>query len=239
MSALPPSISISEPATLTPTTSTAVSSTESTLIYRVKEASDSAALTVLVDSHTGIYVDVVSRYSQAYPNVIKRDDLVEDRLYNMYRFIIDYDPARGTKLSTYICDRTDYMCKTLLKKDRTNPITAGTYGPGGALSLGTVGDTYTTSVGTNITLVDEGSESQVIDNADKDLRIDDILVTAKRWCSDERFIQILGYRFFNKPKTCLSWRAIGRLMGLSHERVRIIYNENLEVVKRKMRGCSV
>ncbi len=218
---------------------TSTITSESSLIYRVKEISDSQALTVLVDNHTGIYVDVVSRYSQAYPNVIKRDDLVEDRLYNLYRFIIDYDPARGTKLSTYICNRTDYMCKTLLKKDRTNPITAGTYGPGGALSLGTAGDTYTTSVGTNITLVDNGSEAQVVNTADRDLKIDDIMAAARRWCTDERFIQILGYRHFNVPQTCLSWRAIGKRLSLSHERVRAIYNENISIIKRHMASHSV
>lgn len=218
------------------TTAGTISSTnESTLICRVKEASDSAALTTLVDTHTGIYVDVVSRYAHVYPNVIKKDDLVDDRLYNLYRFIIDYDPARGTKLSTYICDRTDYMCKTMLKHDRVNPITSGTYGPKGALSLGTIGDTYTTNSGANITLIDEGNDAQVVNTADKDLQIEDVLAIAEQQCEDKRFIAILKYRHFNTPQTCLSWREIGKRLNLSHERARAIYNENIAFIKRHIK----
>jgi len=208
---------------------------ESILICQVKETSDSVALTALVNAHTGIYVDVISRYAHVYPHVIKKDDLVEDRLYNLYRFIVDYDPTRGAKLSTYICDRTNYMCKTLLKQDRVNPITAGTYGPGGALSLGTMGDTYTTNSGTNITLIDECPDAKVVDTANKDLQIEDIMKTITTSCSDKRFLKILQYRHFNTPETCLSWREIGKRMKLSHERVRVIYNENIDIIKQYLK----
>ena len=215
-------------------TKTAASGAETQLIDRVKEVSDSEALTTLVNSHTGIYVSIVDKYAQVYPNVIKRDDLVDDRLYNLYRFILEYNPDKGTKLSTYIGDRTDYMCKGLLKKDRLNPISAGTYGLNGPMSLGTAGDTYTTNSGNNVTIVDDSTDGHVVETADKDIGIEDILRAAWTLCTDKRFLEILGYRHFNTPETCLSWREIGKRMKLSHERVRLIYNENIAIVKKHL-----
>lgn len=213
-------------------TVTASSASESILIDKVKEASDSEALTTLVNSHTGIYIDIVSKYAQVYPNVIKRDDLVDDRLYNLYRFILEYNPDKGTKLSTYIGDRTDYMCKGLLRKDKQNPIAAGTYGPSGPMSLGTVGDTYTTNSGCNVTIEDDSAEAHVVETADKDIGVEDIVRAAWTICFDKRFLEILNYRHFNAPETCLSWREIGKRMKLSHERARLIYNENIAIVKK-------
>lgn len=208
---------------------------ESTLIHRVKAESDSSALTTLVDNHTGIYVDVVSKYAQAYPNVIRRDDLVDERIYNIYRFIVDYDPKRETKLSTYIGIRTDYLCKTILKNDRiTSNKTCTTSMVGSVVSLGTDGDTYTTSNGGTVVLIDEDVTHRVDEIANKDLQIEDIMEASAKYAKDERFVQILKYRHFNSPETSLSWRQIGKRMKLSHERVRLIYQENLEIIKKHL-----
>ncbi len=218
-----------------PTTTTSkLTQNESSLIYKVKQASDSEALTTLVNNHSGIYVEIVSKYAQVYPNVIKRDDLVDDRMYNLYRFILDYDPAQGTKLGTYIGNRTDYLCKGLLKKDRLNPITAGTYGPGGPMSLGEGGETYTTGAGATVTIADDSPEGHVVDTANKDLQLEDIIAAAWQTCPDKRFVEILTYRHFHAPETCLSWREIGKRMGISHERARAIYNDNLAIIKKHL-----
>lgn len=207
----------------------------STLINRVKTAQDSDAFTTLANSHTGLYLKVVSKYAATYPNVIRRDDLADDRLFNLYRFILDYDPSRGTKLSTYIGDRTDWMCRTLLKQNERNPVRAGTYGPSGAMSLGSVGDTYTTAQGESITLADEAEDVSVVDVADRDLRLQDVIATAWRVCKDARFISILQYRHLHEGdptgQTSLSWRQIGQRIGISHEMARRIYWTNLALVK--------
>lgn len=208
---------------------------EADLIAKVKTTQDSSALSTLVNNNTGIYLDVVNRYATAYPNTIRRADLSDDKLFNIYTFILDYDATRGTKLSTYIGNRTDWMCKGLLKQDQRNPIRSGTYGPSGAMSLGTVSDTYTTEQGDNITLVDTTPAADVTAIVDKDLRLEDIITTAWAVCEDSRFVSILSYRHFNlSGQSSLSWRQIGEKMGLSHERVRNIYNTNLGIVKRHL-----
>lgn len=209
--------------------------TEADLITRVKNERDSEALTALINNHTGIYLSVVNRYANSYPNTIRRGDLADDKLFNIYSFILDYDPTRGTKLSTYIGDRTNWMCKTLLKQDARNPIRAGTYGPSGAMSFGTLGDTYTTEGGAVVTIADEDPDMDVAATVDRDMKMQDIMEAAWGVCPDKRFISILTYRHFNpQGQTSLSWRQIGEKMGMSHERARTIYNENLAIVKRHL-----
>ena len=104
---------------------------EAALISLVKEKQDSTALLTLAQANTGVYLGVVNRYAHVYPGVIKQPDLADDKLFNLYRFILDYNPEKGTKLSTWISTRTDYMCKEYLKRSDRNPISSGTYGPGG------------------------------------------------------------------------------------------------------------
>jgi DNA-directed RNA polymerase sigma subunit (sigma70/sigma32) len=215
--------------TLTPTAS------ESDLIALVKDHQDSDALTRLVEQHAGIYISVIGRYSQCYPNVIKHDDLVDDRFFNIHRFILDYDPSRGSKLCTYIGDRTDWMCKDMMTRSRENPVATGTYGPGGAISLTHYGDSYATPSGAEITLVDESPAARVRDVVDTDLKTQEVFKVAGEVVQDKRFMSILHYRHFNNTgPTSLSWREIGEKLSLSHEGCRKIYNSNIELVKRRL-----
>ena len=208
---------------------------EPDLIALVKTKQDSPALVTLAERHAGIYLSVVGRYAECYPNTINKRDLEDDRLFNIHRFILDYDPARGTKLSTYIGDRTDWMCKGMLKKDRDNPISSGTYGPSGAMALTIGGDTYATPTGSEITLVDESPEARVVEVADRELKTETILSVAREVVADKRFISILGYRHFNTTgPTSLSWRQIGEKTHMSHEGARKLYNTQLAVVKRHL-----
>lgn len=210
-----------------------VNKQEVELIEKVKAKQDSEALTVLVNSNTGIYLDVVNRYAAAYPNTIRKSDLTDDKMFNIYKFILDYDPSKGSKLSTYVSNRTHWLCKTLLKQDRENPVKSGTYGPSGAMNIDFMTEQfYGMTQQDSIVLADESKEAQVVEEADKDLKIEEVVAAAWRVCTDSRFVSILNYRHFNDgTKTSLSWREIGDLMGLSHEACRKIYNTNIALVK--------
>lgn len=209
--------------------------TEADLINLVKTKQDSPALVTLAERHAGIYLSIVARYSDSYPNTISRRDLEDDRLFNIHRFICDYDSTRGTKLSTYIGDRTNWMCLGMLKRERENPIAAGTYGPSGAIGLTIGGDTYATPTGSEITLMDESPAAQVVEIANRELQTEEVMTAAREVVPDKRFASILHYRHFNDTgPTSLSWRKIGEKIGLSHEMARRIYHTNLPVVKRHL-----
>lgn len=206
---------------------------ESDLINRVKIESDSLALTTLVQHHTGIYFNVINRYAQAYPSAISKGDLSDDSLLNIYHFVLDYDPTRRTKLSTYIHQRTDYLCRGLLSDSRQNPTAIKSYGPSGAMPL--MDDHYETSNGGFITLIDESADAQVVDNVSRDTCVDDVVAAASCVCADRRFLTILRHRHSGD----LSWRQIGIKMGLSHEMARRIYHVNMPVVKAHLAARNV
>ena len=214
------------------------------LVARIKAEQDSAALTTLIERHSGIYFKVVNSYAATYPNVIKRADMDDDKLFNLYTFILAYEPDRGTKLSTFICDRTDYLCKTLLRRDERNPLSLGYTASGAGILNGepdhsaTEDDTYSVTHGARVILVDESATACVPESANADLAIEDIRRAAAEVCTDSRFMTILDYRHFNAPRASLSWRDIGARLNLSYERVRQIYNENIELVKRHI-GAGV
>lgn len=199
---------------------------EADLIARVKVERDSAALMALVNKHTGIYFQVVNRYAATYPNVIKAHDMDDDKLFNIDRFICDYDPTRGLKLCGYIHDRTDYLCKTMLKRDERNPLSAASYTASGQAPLND--DTYPTSNGGYVTLEDESATARVTETANRDIAVADIRRAASVVCADPRFVQILDYRHGAKE---MSWRKVGEKLRLSYEQSRKIYHHNLALVK--------
>lgn len=207
---------------------------EADLISRVQGEQDSAALVALVNRHTGIYYQVVNRYVAAYPNAIKAKDMDDDKLFNLYTFVKAYDSTRDKTLCGYIHDRTDYLCKTMLKRDERNPLSPGTYAPSGAMPLDTDDDTYTTSNGAHITLQDQSPAASVTDAANLDIGIEAIQRAAGEVCRDPRFHEILQCRHFAPDHTVMSWREVGKRMHMSHENARKLYNNNLALVKARL-----
>lgn len=192
------------------------------LITLIKENNDSAAMTELVNRHTGIYFGVVQKYAATYPSIINYDDLKDDKMFNIYRFVTDYDPSKNTKFSTYIHDRAEWLCKGLLKDDgrpthlaarRTDYLDAAT-------------------PGTDTMLTDTTATGNVEKAADKELSLESILTEASA-VRDKRFVTILRWRHFHLPAP-LTWREIGAKLSLTHERARQIYNEHIDIVRRHL-----
>lgn len=202
---------------------------EADLIARVKTEQDSHALVELVQRHSGIYFTVVNRYASAYPSVIKARDLDDEKLFNLYQFICAYDPTRGTKLSTYIGDRTDYLCKVMLRKEAHNPIAPSPYAATGVAPLETDDDTFQTTNGSFVTLEDESPG--VVEQANQDISMEAVRSAAHEVCTDKRFDLILKWRHFAPTHDTMSWRDIGQRLHLSHEGARQIYLDNLALVK--------
>lgn len=202
--------------------------TESDLIKLVKYQQNSAALLALVNRHTGIYFQVVNRYAAAYPSTISARDMDDDKLFNLYNIVTGYDPKHGKTLCGYIHDRTDFLCKTMLRKDENNPIAPGTY-----LVSGSAPGSYTTSNGVQAIFTDESASSNVVNNANADLGVEEILKTAHEVSTDPRFFTIWDYRH----NQGMSWRQIGAKLGVSHEGARkVIYQSTMDKVKERLKA---
>lgn len=221
--------------------SSTLSPLEEALINRVKETQDSEALTALINMHTGIYYSIASKYCRIYPDVIKINDLDDDRMTNMYRWIIDYKPNHNMKLGTYIGERTSYLCQDILKKDEQSPtghrsasITSGDAAMVQPVTTEYEGESYFTSSGGHVVLLDETPIAQPAEVANKDIALQDIMkaIEDPHLKIDPRFKSIVEMRHFTMPP--LTWRKIGSNVGISHEGVRKIYTNNLEKIKTAM-----
>lgn len=217
---------------------TLVALPDADLIIRIKAEQDSTALTTLVQRHSGAYFKVVNSYAASYPNVIKFGDMDDDKMYNLYTFIQAYDPTRGTKLSTYIVDRTNFLCKTLLRRDEKNPLSLG-YSPSGMAPFNedkgpNDENTFEATNGSHAILVDESPSSCIPEVVNRDVGMADIQETVAKVCKDKRFFKILQYRHLQPSKAPLSWRDIGIRLGLSHEMCRKIYMANIERVRNRL-----
>ncbi len=153
----------------------------------------------------------------------------DDKLFNIDQFVCDYQSDRGMKLSTYIHDRTDWLCKGMLKRDERNPLSAGGYTSSGAQWIDANDGVLATSNGSFVTLEDESATARVTDEANTHIAVEDIRRAAGEVCTDQRFVQILDCR--HGAGHGMSWRATAEKVGLSHEGCRKVYFHNLALVK--------
>lgn len=228
---------------------------EALLLTRIKATPpDDSAIVELINLHTGIYHTIAARYAKAYPDVIKLDDLKDERMTHIYEWVIGYDEERGMKLSSYVGDMTDYLCKGILRKARHDPLSTmvegGGWRDGGDGVTSTVmapiqpdhntasgeDSTHATSSGKTVHVVDETEASKPAEVASDTVALDDILraVEDPELALDPRFRRILKWRHFTEPP--LTWRAIrDQLNGeVTHEGARKIYNRGIALLKGRV-----
>lgn len=169
--------------------------TDLELITRVKVDNDSDAIKELITRHTGIYLDMVTKH--AAHAQLPVNDIRDDKAFNIYQFALKYDPTRDTQFSTYVADRTKWMCLNLNNR--------------APKSL-----TFDENIAPS-------NENAVTENVN---RHDDMAVLRERAkrVDDPKFYRIFCLRF-NGDKV-RSWRAIGRKMHMTHEGARKLFERH-------------
>tara|TARA_Y100000356_G_scaffold131101_1_gene134344 strand:- start:31 stop:636 length:606 start_codon:yes stop_codon:yes gene_type:complete len=76
-------------------------------IQEDKEADFS--LQELIDRHTGIYLDIVNKYTQSASTTNKLD-LIDEKDYNIYQAALKYKSDKGTKFPTFLGNETKWIC---------------------------------------------------------------------------------------------------------------------------------
>lgn len=226
---------------------------ESSLILRAQDGHGDA-LEVLIERHTGIYDFMLNKYSGSGIPIF--NDLKDDRTYNMYQFIKDYDTSSSMKLSTYIGQRTKFLCLNEIRKaSRNEQVFVGAInGPrntdyqfsGSSQGNQKDNDSVIPYGGTYYSYQSDSFESTMKNDATplNDLNIDRedaqfILGELKRLCNDKRFITIFTLRHFPPQDcrtTCLPWRGVAKEIGLSAQMSLNIYNKNKWIVENILRN---
>jgi len=73
----------------------------------------------LIDRHTGIYLDIVNKYTH-HANNLNKLDLIDEKDYNIYQTALKYKSDKGTKFPTFLGNETKWIClnkQNKLKKE--------------------------------------------------------------------------------------------------------------------------
>ena len=87
-------------------------------IKRNKKTDDS--LQELIDRHTGIYLDIVNKYTQS-GNTTNKLDLIDEKDYNIYQAALKYKSDKGTKFPTFLGNETKWLCLNKYNKRKKEP----------------------------------------------------------------------------------------------------------------------
>ena len=87
-------------------------------IKKNKKTEDS--LQELIDRHTGIYLDIVNKYTQNN-NLTNKLDLIDEKAYNIYQAALKYKSDRGTKFPTFLGNETKWICLNKYNKKKKEP----------------------------------------------------------------------------------------------------------------------
>ena len=78
------------------------------------------SLQELIGRHTGIYLDIVNKYTQN-GNTTNKLDLIAEKDYNIYQAALKYKSDRGTKFPTFLGNETKWICLNKYNKKKKEP----------------------------------------------------------------------------------------------------------------------
>ena len=74
----------------------------------------------LIGRHTGIYLDIVNKYTQN-GNTTNKLDLIDEKAYNIYQAALKYKDDKGTKFPTFLGNETKWICLNKHNKKKKEP----------------------------------------------------------------------------------------------------------------------
>lgn len=191
------------------------------LIKNIKEKKDSKSFTELLDRHSGIYTNIVNRYS--FHSAINKDSLIDDKVFNIYQYALDYDPNREMKFSSYIGQRIKYACQTITTK-HTPLIPLNLMNAELPEDEKNEESFWAAKIPSEENGLDEYESGDVINKIFK------ILGEFK----DERVLKIFKLRHSPDLKKEMPWWKIGKELNISTQTAINLYNKNLKILKNKI-----
>jgi RNA polymerase sigma factor (sigma-70 family) len=182
------------------------------LIEKVKKENDTNSLNLLIERHSGIYLEMVNSVIPNNCTFLDKNDLIEDKVISIYKAILNFDPNKKAKFSTYLGNETRWKCLNLFNR----------------------GIKYQYN-----DIEDYKEDSRFIEN-DKinDISSNEILnkiFEIAKNNSDKRIYKILSlrYKIGNGNKT-MSWKKIAKEIDISIQGCINIHNKFLEEVKKEI-----
>lgn len=170
------------------------------------------SVTELITRHSGIYIDTVKKHIFQNNKFIDVQEILDEKDTFIYETAIKYNGK--SKFSTYLCNRTWWMCKNLWKKKKNK------------LEL-----PVETEVFDGIDIPEEIKHS---DRREEQEKIS-LMMNLIEEIEDPNIVKILKTRYCPDGNTnaITSYSDISKNVGFSIEWCRKLHNQGIEILKRK------
>ena len=186
---------------------------DSDLIKKIQKSNGKCdnELKELVNRHSGIYIEIVNRYTAATPNNLHslKDDLISDKDYYIYKAALRFDESRKTKFSTFLANDARWVCLNQFNRCK--------------------GKKECTPLDSLInTLASEDEEKSL---TDKDILAKIFKFTKQS--SDKRVHEIFISRYQNSTKNKLTpWSVVSTKVNLSIQGTINLHNKTINSIKQ-------
>jgi hypothetical protein len=182
------------------------------LIEKVKKENDTNSLNLLIERHSGIYLEMVNSVIPNNCTFLDKNDLIEDKFISIYKAILNFDPNKKAKFSTYLGNETRWKCLNLFNR-------------GIKYQYNDIEEYKEDSRFIENDKINEISSNEILNK---------IFEIAKN-NSDKRIYKILSlrYKIGNGNKT-MSWKKIAKEIDISIQGCINIHNKFLEEVKKEI-----
>ena len=186
------------------------------LIEKVKNNSDVDSLQLLIERHSGIYLNMINSVIPNSCDFLDKDDLIEDKNFSIYKAIMNYDENKNTKFSTYLGNETRWKCLNLFNRG-----TKYKY-----LDINDFNDDQNLS---NDTVVQDISSKEMLD------KVFNLADTHE----DQRVKKIINlrYKVGNKNKT-MPWKDISEKVNVSIQGCINIHDRFIEEIKKELQNVQ-
>lgn len=181
---------------------------ELTIINRAKN-NDESAIKILVDTHSGIYCKVASKYMTLMNcHGSHYEDIIAEKDALIYQAAKTFDSSKNIKFCTYVGNLARWKCLHLINADKKHytPITDNIY---------------------------DLKESQIALNENKSREFTDFVYNILEQLQNKKIVEIFRLRFQGDK---ISWKSIGEKMGLSQQTVIKMYEYGIKVLKQKVKS---
>ena len=175
-----------------------------------KKAEDS--LQELIGRHTGIYLDIVNKYTKN-GNSTNKLDLIDEKDYNIYQASLKYKDDKGTKFPTFLGNETKWICLNKHNKKKKEP----------QLSI------------------EDIKESDILENkhskvSSEELEIFSEAIKFSKNHQDERVEKIFEMRYITGEKNkVMPWKKISEELNMSIQGCINIHNSAIEKFKIELK----
>ncbi|MBC8412031.1 MAG: sigma-70 family RNA polymerase sigma factor [Rhodobacteraceae bacterium] len=177
-----------------------------------KDKKTEDCLQELIGRHTGIYLDIVNKYT-SNGNVTNRLDLIDEKAYNIYQAALKYEGDKGTKFPTFLGNETKWICLNKFNKRKKDP----------QLSI------------------DDVKESDILHPKKEKIKKEDLEVFSEaiklsKTHKDKRVEKIFEMRYITGEKNkVMPWKKISEELNMSIQGCINIHNSAVEKFKIELK----